>query len=170
MNDFDLKEQLMLLRSGDRAAFERIYAELSTPIYMLLLRMTNDRMLAEDILQDFFIKLFQSVPGENVRNPRAYLYRTARNLAIDALRKNVNTDMICEDICAEEEDITERIDLENAIKRLDRVDIQIISMHIYGDLRFREISLIMEMPLGTVLWRYRRAINLMKNLLNGGMK
>jgi len=168
MNDIDLKEQIMLLRDGDREAFECIYRELSAPVYTLLLRMTNDRMLAEDILQEFFIKLFHSPPQKSVHKPRAYLFRSVRNLAIDALRKCRKTEEIDESVCMAEEDLAERIDIETAMERLSREDRQIVSLHIDGSLRFREVAEIMGMPLGTILWRYHRALGLMRELLNGG--
>ncbi len=51
------------------------------------LRRYDDAVSSEDIVQDTFLRLF-SVNSDNIRSPRAFLIRTARNLAIDALRRN----------------------------------------------------------------------------------
>ena len=87
MNDDQLRSALTLLRRGELDAFEQIYTELSTPLFTVILRITQDRALSEDILQEVFLKLYQSPPGPEVRKPRAYLFQTARNLALDALRR-----------------------------------------------------------------------------------
>lgn len=47
---------------------------------------------------------------------------------------------------------------EKALKQLPLTETAILSYHIYGEMKFREIAELMGLPLGTVLWRYRRAI------------
>ena len=44
--------------------------------------------IAEDILQDAFIRLVKANPGSEIKNPRAFLYKIVSNLAIDYHRKH----------------------------------------------------------------------------------
>ena len=86
MDNQTLQIQLTALRTGDPAALEAIYEGMKTPLYTVILRITRREALAEEVLQELFLKLYRSPPGETVRNPRAYLFQMARNLAIDCLK------------------------------------------------------------------------------------
>ena len=44
----------------------------------------------EDIVQETYIRLRRAVVAQEIRHPRSYLYRTARNLALDSLKKADN--------------------------------------------------------------------------------
>ena len=163
----ELGNMLDKLRSGDRKAFEAIYESLKTPLYTIALRITHDTALSEDVLQEVFLKLYLSPPNPSA-NPRAYIFRMARNLAIDSARKRKLTVDLEE---AESylhhpvADISLKIDIENALLSLSDRERQIVTLHINGDLKFREVSEIMEMPLGTVLWSYQKAIKQLRNTL-----
>ena len=173
MNNEELTGSLAALRTGDMAAFERIYSELKTPVYTVIVRVTRDEALSEDILQEIFVKLYRSPPAEDVRNPRAYIFRMARNLAIDGAKKrkpDVSLDD-AEDMAATgEPDIPLRLDIEDALRSLDPTDRRIVTLHINGGLTFREVAGIEGMPLGTALWRYQRAVTRLRNILSGGAK
>lgn len=171
MDDDRLREALSLLRRGDAAAFEQIYAELSTPLFTVILRVTRDRELSEDILQEVFLKLYRSPPGPDITRPRAYLFQSARNLALDALRRRTDTldlDSLPELPHPIGDGTDQRLDLERAFAALSCEERELVSLHLNGGLTFREITRITGTPLGTVLWRYRRAIEKLRILLNGG--
>ena len=63
-----------------------------------------------------------------------------------------------------------QMDLEKAMEQLDAQACQMVALHLNADLTFRQIAHIMELPLGTVLWKYRKAIDQLRTLLSGGMK
>lgn len=172
MTDAALQEQLNRLRAGDRSAFQNVYDQLSTPVFTIILRITQDRMLAEDVFQEFFLKLFRTPPGPEVKKPRAYLFQTARNLALDALRTRPDQTAPLEEGIPAARDGPEhwmrRLDLEGAFAALNTEDRQIAVLHLNGGLTFREVARIVEKPLGTVLWKYRKALGTMRNYLNGG--
>lgn len=171
MNDAELRDAFALLRQGELAAFEKIYAELSAPLFTVTLRITRDRSLSEDVLQEVFLKLYQSPPGPCVQNPRAYLFQMARNQALDELRRRPDhaaLDELPELSRPGGEDPARRLDLERAMGALAPVERQITALHLNGGLKFREIAPMVGAPLGTVLWRYRRAIGKLRILLNGG--
>lgn len=172
MDNESLQKKLIALRNGEKTAFEEIYNCLKTPVYTIILRITQDRSLSEDILQEVFLKLYQSPPEPSIRNPRAYLFRMARNSAIDHVRKrspDVNWDNVEDIVCFPADDVSSRLTIEQALKTLPLRDCQIVSLRINGELKFREISEVMELPLGTVLWRYRKAIQQLRLVFSGGV-
>lgn len=173
MDDTQLREKLDLVRQGDWDAFEVLYEDLKTPVFTVLYRITQDRALSEDLLQEVFVKLFRAPPPSSVRKPRAYLFQTARNLALDALRRQPQKSCADLDGCMQLSggDPAEhllRMDLDLALERLSLTERQIVTLHINGGLPFREVAASMELPLGTVLWKYRKAIARLRSLLNGG--
>jgi RNA polymerase sigma-70 factor (ECF subfamily) len=73
---------------GSQAAFEQIVRRYQRPVLSLLVRLTGDRALAEDLAQDTFIKAVRSLAAFDVsRRLSAWILRIAHNTAIDALRR-----------------------------------------------------------------------------------
>ena len=76
-------------QSGADAVFEDLFAEHYPRLVRTLLRLTGNQALAEELAADAFYKLCQQPPrhrpGENLAG---WLYRTAMNLGLDALRAN----------------------------------------------------------------------------------
>jgi len=168
MTDAQLQGQLKLLRTGDMDAFEAIYTQLNRPIFTVIVRIVNDRALAEDLLQEVFVKLYQSPPPSSVRRPRAYLFQTARNLAIDSLRASRPTVPLEEaepQPAPQPADLHLAMDVGAAMAALPQSQRQVVSLHLDGGLKFREIAQITHTPLGTVLWRYRQAIQALRDML-----
>ena len=46
------------LKQGDRSCFENIFNEYSPDLYVVAYRITGNKSTAEDIVQDFFVKLW----------------------------------------------------------------------------------------------------------------
>lgn len=159
----------MLLKSGDKDAFEEIYREINTAAYTVAYRITGDRCLSEDIVQEFFVKLYKKPPETPLEKPRAYLLRAVHNLTLDKLEKSHISIDECENILSDKADSAdERIDLERAFEKLSLEERQLVTLHLNGGFRFREIAEMLKIPIGTALWRYRKAINRLRNILNGG--
>jgi RNA polymerase sigma-70 factor, ECF subfamily len=75
-----------------RAEFDRLFTEYSTPIYNYVLRMTGDADRAADIAQDTFIKAYRKLETlAEATSARAWLYRIATNTAFDEMRRRRNT-------------------------------------------------------------------------------
>lgn len=159
----------MELKSGDKDAFEEIYHEISSTAYTVAYRITGDRCLSEDIIQEFFVRLYKKPPEAPLEKPRAYLMKTVHNLTIDKLEKQHISIDECENMLSDKENTTdERIDLERAFIRLSSEERQLVTLHLSGGFRFREIADMMNIPMGTALWKYRKAIKKLRNILNGG--
>ncbi len=155
------------LRAGDREAFSALYDAMSRPVYTVARRIVQSREIAEDITQEVFVRLYVSPPPPSIENPRAWIFRMARNLAIDAWRKKQSTDI--DDVQLAEADVADavalRLDTEAAIGHLPAMERQILSLHLDGDMPFREIAPIVGLSLPAVYRRYRKAIKTLQNLL-----
>jgi RNA polymerase sigma-70 factor (ECF subfamily) len=170
MNNAEVKQKFQSIKSGDKDAFEELYKGLKTPIYTIVFRITWDKSVSEDILQEVFVKLFLSPPEPSVKNPRAYIFQMARNLAIDSTRKhaqNISLDEVEEIAHQPLDDLPLRMDINDALKTLSAQECQIVTLHIIGEVKFREISEIMKIPMGTVLWKYQQAIGKLQKILGG---
>jgi len=170
VNNNELANKLSAIRNGNRAAFEELYKDLRTPIFTIINRITWDRAISEDILQEVFLKLFLS-PPEPLKNPRAFIFQIARNLAIDSVRKhkqNISLDEISETVHQPLDDLSQRMDIDDALKSLPVQECEIVTLHIVGGLTFREIAGVMKIPSGTAKWKYQKAISKLQKILSGG--
>jgi RNA polymerase sigma-70 factor (ECF subfamily) len=82
-------EQLMLAyQQGDTGAFETLLTRHEKGVFGFALRMLGDRMLAEEVAQETFLRVIQSASRYRAKASfRYYLYRIARNQCIDLLRR-----------------------------------------------------------------------------------
>ncbi len=167
MTDSQLRQALTRLSAGEQQVLAEIYDELSTPLYTIALRITGNRELAEDTVQELFVKL-QSSPPKELSKPRAYLFKAVRNTALDTMRKNPLHESV-EEHAEIPAPISERNhDISAALAALPEQQRSIVTLHINAGLKFREIAEITSTPLGTVLWRYNKALSVLREILNGG--
>lgn len=168
MTDNELKLKLEKVAQGDEKAFEEIYGDMKTPIMTVIFRIVQNKETAEDLLQEVFIKLYLS-PPKDVAKPRAYIFKTAGNLALDTLRASKQTVSLddCEELMYTngESDPSEKLDIEQALGKLDEKKRQIVTLHINAGFKFREIAEILDIPLGTAIWRYNDAVKQLRSLL-----
>ncbi|MCB9654104.1 MAG: sigma-70 family RNA polymerase sigma factor [Deltaproteobacteria bacterium] len=81
-------DSVLRLRRGEEAAFDEIYEAYRARIFTFLLRLTGRRALAEELVQETFIRLVQH--RDRLREDTqigAWLYRVARNLALSQRRR-----------------------------------------------------------------------------------
>lgn len=168
MTDNELKLKLEKVSQGDEKAFEEIYGDMKTPIMTVIFRIVQNRETAEDLLQEVFIKLYLS-PPKDVAKPRAYIFKTAGNLAVDFLRAAKQTVSLeeCDELMYANgsADTSEKLDIECALAKLDEKKRQIVTLHINAGFKFREIAEILDIPLGTAIWRYNDAVKQLRSLL-----
>ena len=171
MNNDELRAKLAAVTAGDMAAFEEIYSQLKTPMFTIILRVTQDKSLSEDILQEVFVKLYQSPPLD-AKNPRAYIFQMARNLAVDGARAQPRFEgsdsLESLESLAYVSDHDLKMDIETALQSLPSQECQIVSLHVNGGLKFREIAPMLDLPLGTAIWKYHKAIGRLRSQLSGG--
>ncbi|MCR4789173.1 MAG: sigma-70 family RNA polymerase sigma factor [Lachnospiraceae bacterium] len=159
----------------DKSGLREIYDAYLDYIYRIVLGVVGRKEDAEDVTSEFFIKLWQNAdkykPGSG---HKGYMATIARNMAIDFLRKNRHE--VLETINEEdgeetsfestlrsdddtENTVIEEISLKEALDRLTPKQRQIVDLKILSEMTFQEISDSLGVPLGTVTWHYREAIN-----------
>lgn len=76
-------------KNGDADAFGVLYERYADSVFRFIYSQTSDRLDAEDITADVFLKAWRSLPRYKERGYSfsAYLFRIARNVLIDSRRK-----------------------------------------------------------------------------------
>ena len=85
----DIESLIARLVLKDRAAFSALYSATSAKLFGVCLRVLKDRALAEDALQEVYVKIWQRADRYAVtgHSPMTWLITVARNHAIDRLRR-----------------------------------------------------------------------------------
>lgn len=150
-------------------------------IYSFVYSKVYDKDVAEDIFQDTFIKVINTLKRGKYNEEGKFLpwvMRIAHNLIIDHFRKNKRMPMfenkgdfnifsvLCDgDLNIEKQIIKDQIecDVQVLIKELPQDQLEVLTMRIYQDMSFKEISERTGVSINTALGRMRYAlINLRK--------
>jgi RNA polymerase sigma-70 factor (ECF subfamily) len=76
------------MRAGDPDAFEEFFATYRRPVYITALAITRDPFLAEEILQDCFVKAYKARHRLRTdRSPLPWLHRVATNLCYSRIAR-----------------------------------------------------------------------------------
>ena len=148
------------------AEFERFHAATSTALWAYLRRLGNDPALADDVLQESYVKLLGRVdPSSEERERRAYLYRIATNLLRDRWRQERREFLGLSSLLGRweergrETDASARMDLESAFQRLEPRERAILWLAYVEGYDHREIAGIVGVKEGSVrvlLFRARK--------------
>lgn len=86
-----LADDLARVAEGDRAAFARLYQATSAKLYGVVLRIVQRRDLADEIVQEVYIKIWQKAADFDAAraSPITWMATIARNRALDEVRKAV---------------------------------------------------------------------------------
>ena len=160
------------MRNGNKESFTCLYNELKKPVYTIIYRILLNIEDSEDVMQEVFYRLYKIAPETKVDNPRAYIFSMARNLAFDKYkeRQRYENDELVEETIDEynslfADRIISKISLDEALAYISESGREIISLRINGNLKFREIAKMLNLPIGTVLTRYNSAIKALKKML-----
>lgn len=176
-------ELIAQYRNGSEAAFELLVDRYSSRVYSTIFMIVKDQGVAEDLLQDVFVKVVQTLNSDKYNEEgkfQPWLMRIGHNLAIDHFRKMKRyPSVVMEDgsnvfntlMFAEEnvEDIKVKEETHAMLRRLvDELpenQKQVLIMRHYMDLSFQEIAEQTGVSINTALGRMRYAlINLRKKL------
>lgn len=90
MSELDeIEDMIARTGLGDRNAFSGLYSRTSAKLFGIVLRVLDDRAMAEDTLQDVYVKIWNSADRyrANGLSPMTWLITIARNTAIDRRRR-----------------------------------------------------------------------------------
>jgi len=165
MTQSEFEASIAKIRHGDKDGLKEIYEAYISYIYMIVLGLVGSRENAEDVTSEFFIKLWTIADTyQNNGAHKAWLATVARNMALDFLRKHkreIPTEEFAEETSDEdtpETQVVGELSVQEALAMLNEAERQIVDMKVLGELSFREISETLQIPMGTVTWRYQNAI------------
>ena len=164
------------IAEGDRRAFAEVYEATKSTVYGYALSFVKNREDAEDIMHDVYLKLYRSAGQYKPRGkPLAFLLTIVRNTALNRLRSRGRESALPQEEVVRQQDTAaysdpagqseDRILLETALHILDDTERQIVILHAVSEMKHREIAEILGLKLPTVLSKYRRALDKMKNEL-----
>lgn len=159
-------DQLMRqVAAGDDQAFAQLYLCSQHAVYALLLSLVKNPATAEDLMQDTYLSIRQSVKAYIPQGkPMAWIFTIAKNLAYQELRRVKKQGAENYDDNEEvygEDKISQAIDnivLRSALTILEERERKIVLLHVAAGMKFVEIASLTETPLGTVLSSYHRAM------------
>lgn len=159
------------LRKGKKEAYTEIYHQYNTLVYRISVTILKNQEEAEDNTQSVFTKLWQMKPEQlPTEYETSWLYHVTKNEALNYIRKQKNMLTIEEiDHIADDkynlEDILSKEEYQKIIEKLPKKEKEIVSLKILGQFSFREIAQILQIPMGTVQWKYYKAVHSLKLLL-----
>lgn len=178
-----ISDQQLISRylAGEESALEKLVRRHKNRVFAYILMIVKDKELAEDLFQDTFIKVINTIRSGQYKEEGKFIQwvmRIAHNLIIDYFRKAKRIPVIENrdeyDIfdkvrlpveSVEEMMITEQIhkDVKRLIEYLPKEQKEVLVMRHYGDMSFKDIAEVTNVSINTALGRMRYAlINLRK--------
>jgi RNA polymerase sigma-70 factor, ECF subfamily len=164
----DDTELISKVVNGDQRAFLALYDHYSSRVYTLIFHMLNDEMLAEEVLQETFLRLWsragQYMPERG--SPLMWLLAIARRTTLERLRFESHRPPLSDESepstflesIPEPESTSEEArwrSLYLAVQSLPKEQRKVIELAYYQGLSQSEIAEILNLPLGTVKTRLR---------------
>lgn len=123
--DIQIDETYLLhrLATGDEGAFRILYDTYRDKLFFYVLRITESRQIAEDVLQEVFVKIWTDRKNmQHIRCFSPWLFRVAKNKTINGLRRLSLETLILAEIAANTDkqanNTTETIDFLDTRKAL----------------------------------------------------
>ncbi len=182
LNDQDLVQAYI---KGDQSAIESLITRHRSKVYTYIVLTIKNQQLAEDLFQETFIKVIQSLRGGKYKDNGRFLswvIRIAHNLIIDHFRKEKQMNSISNDDTEvdlfnsqkfsdkniEEIIVSSQIksELRTLINELPSDQREVVLLRHYGELSFKEIADQTGVSINTALGRMRYALINLRKMIN----
>lgn len=167
------------LRSRDSSAVSVLYDMYSPTLFGVILQIVKTEEIAEDVLQEAFLKIWKSFDSYNAEKGKLFTWmiNICRNLAIDKIRSKefrmkVSTDSIQHNgqVGYQTSSFnTDHIGIREVVDKLHPDQKQIIDLMYFEGLTQSEIADEYNIPLGTVKTRARSAVKILSKLFKGSV-
>jgi RNA polymerase sigma-70 factor (ECF subfamily) len=167
------------LNRGDAAALSRVYEKYRDDLLRLAASMLADAAAAEDIVQDVFVRFAGLARTFRLTGSlKSYLATCVANAARNCLkaagrRTVTGLDAVAE-LASEAESPERWVTYSEEFRRvrdgMGRLPVEqreVVTLHLYGDMTFREIAECQQTSIKTVQSRYRYGLNKLRAALNG---
>jgi len=172
------EEELVLqLQNRNQQAFSYLYDNYAAALNGIIYRLVEDKELAEDILQEAFVKIWNNFASYDTTKGRLFTWmlNLTRNLTIDTLRSKgykkqskISGDENSVSNFTDNKAVAEKFDAMGSRKQLSNLKPEqrsIIDMAYFNGYTQDEISKELGIPLGTVKTRMRSAILELRKML-----
>ena len=183
------RELIERYQDGDVHSFELLIDRYQKQLYSYILTLVKDKQLADDVFQDTFVKVIQTIKSKSYKDDGRFVQfamRIAHNLVIDHFRKenrlptvesssedyNYIDNVPITDHSVEQGMVVDQIysDLHRMITFLPDEQREVLRMRIFDDMSFKDIADITNVSINTALGRMRYAlINLRKMMVANNM-
>lgn len=164
---------------GDRRAFEEVYRATHSKLFAVSLRIVRERQLAEEVLQDSFVAIWNHASdyAQAKSAPTTWMTAIVRNRSLDVLRRGAHETEDVDEVMAlnlvdesasPSRDYDEGQDLHSVrecLKELEADQRQSIALAFFQGLSHSELASHMRKPLGTVKTHIRRGLMKLKDCL-----
>ncbi len=168
-------ELVHLLKQRTQMAFSYLYDNYSAALYNVICSILTDKELANDVLQEVFIKIWKQIEQYDPEKGRLFTWMVniSRNASIDTLRsKGYNTQrqnrQLTENVYEAAGNVnieTDKIGLRKIVSSLKQDHKILVELAYFQGYTQDEISKILDIPLGTVKTRLRSALMQLKDFL-----
>ena len=179
MNNSANKEYWQLLwdkfKAGDKKAFETIYNEFVDQLFDYGAKITSDKTIVEDAIQDLFIDIYKfSIRLRHPEYLEFYIFKVLKRMIIRKLKENRKFDYADDSpekfnlkFSIEEETQNEKLEghlnlLQNEIKNLDAKKRELIYLKFNSSLTYVEIGELLDLKSDTVKKQIQRLIKNMR--------
>jgi RNA polymerase sigma factor (sigma-70 family) len=177
------EELIVQYINGNEACLKMIINRHKTKIFTAIYLLVKDRCLAEDIFQDTFVKIINTLRKGHYNEEGKFLQwavRIARNLVLDHFRKVSRMPLLTDAegndifsyIVVAEENAEEKMEKEQMqdkvkllIQQLPEKQREVLVMRHYANLSFKEIAELTGVSMNTALGRMRYALINMRKLI-----
>jgi RNA polymerase sigma-70 factor, ECF subfamily len=172
---------LHLLQQKNETAFTLLYDNYADALFSILYKVVNNKEIAEDLLQETFVKIWKKIDMYNETKGSLYTWmlNIARNTGIDFMRSSRNKfhqQLIHTDAWQQEYlqtstgmENTDRLDylsIRNKAASLDDKYAVIINLIYFEGFTYIQVAKHLKMPLSTVKTRAKMALTLLKKAYN----
>ena len=140
----------------EESNFNKLYERYNKLVYAISFSILKNKENSEDITQIVFTKIWNmNTNNLPTSNEASWLYSITKNEVyyINNDDKEIN-------------EIIEKDTYNRMIAKLDEKEQEIVSLKILSGLSFKEISQILNMPMGTVQWRYYKSLHTLETLIS----
>ncbi|WP_344957268.1 RNA polymerase sigma factor [Zobellella aerophila] len=172
MSGANITELLVAIGRGEKVALEQLYRVQAPALLGVLLRLTQNRAQAEDLLQEGFVRLWHKAelfdPGQG--SAEAWLFSLFRHLALDQLRQQGRRRALLQQVIEPEPEEemalpSQHPRLQHCLAQLSGESRQALELCYRHGLTHEEVSSHLRTPLGTVKSWLRRGLERLKTCL-----
>lgn len=164
------EELVGLLKKRNPESFTYLYDHYHLALYGVIFRIVNDDDLAQDVLQETFVRIWKNLDSYDPSKGRLFtwLVNIARNSAIDKYRskefrqqgknQNIDDSVNSVNLLTHVKNKVDHIGLKETVSQLKPEYIQVIDLLYFKGYTHEEVAKEFNIPLGTVKTRIRAAI------------